>query len=123
MAQRLIRTICDNCKVVDENPDPKYLDLIGITKEELKDNPIYKGKGCSKCEGTGYKGRVGIFELVELTNEIRELAFSRAPTSELRKAAKSGGMKMLSDDGKIKVFQGVTTPREVAKLAQKAEAD
>jgi type IV pilus assembly protein PilB len=118
MAQRLVRVICDNCKIVDKNPDPYFLELLEIDSSDLESKKIYKGKGCSKCQGTGYKGRLGIFELIELNNEIRELAFSRAPTTELRKCAKASGMRMLVDDGKVKIFRGVTTPEEVARIAQ-----
>ncbi len=118
MAQRLIRLICKNCKVVDENPDPHFLRLLNITPEDIKKHPIHKGAGCSKCQGTGFKGRSGIFEMVELNNEIRELAFTKAPTSELRKACVESGMRTLMEDGKIKIFRGVTTPEEVGKIAQ-----
>ncbi len=118
MAQRLIRVICKNCKVIDENPDPYYLQLLGVGPEDIKKHPVYKGAGCSKCQGTGFKGRLGIFEMVEMNSEIRELAFSKAPTSELRKAARAGGMRPLMEDGKIKVFKGITTPKEVAEIAQ-----
>ncbi len=118
MAQRLVRIICENCKVVDENPDPKSLRLLGITPEDLAKHKIYKGTGCSNCQNTGYKGRLGVFELIELNNEIRELAFSRAPTTELRRVGIAGGMKTLMMDGKLKVFRGTTTPEEVAKIAQ-----
>ncbi|MDD5458176.1 MAG: GspE/PulE family protein [Phycisphaerae bacterium] len=118
MAQRLIRVICKNCKIVNENPNPKYLDLLNITAKDIEKHPIYKGAGCQACQGTGYKGRVAVFEMVELNNELRELAFSRAPTTELRKTARAAGMRFLSDDGKIKIFNGVTTPEEVAGVAQ-----
>ena len=118
MAQRLLRVICKECKVVDEEPDPHYLRLLSITPEDIKKNPVYKGTGCSKCQGTGFKGRQGIFELVELNSEIRELAFSKAPTAELRKAAIASGMRTLMEDGKIKIFKGVTTLQEVAEIAQ-----
>jgi type IV pilus assembly protein PilB len=118
MAQRLIRVICTNCKTVDRNPDKNHLKLLNITEEQVARHPIYKGAGCSKCQDTGYKGRIGIFEMLEMSNELRELAFSKAPTSELKKAAKAGGMKMLIDDGKLKIFQGVTTPEEVARVTQ-----
>ena len=118
MAQRLIRIICKNCKTVDDNPDPHYLRLLNITPEDVKKRPLYKGAGCSKCQGTGFKGRFGIFELVELNSEIRELAFSKAPTAEIRKACIASGMKTLMEDGKIKIFNGVTTPREIAEIAQ-----
>ena len=118
MAQRLVRIICKNCKTIDEHPDPKYLKMLNISAEDLRKNPIYKGAGCSQCQGTGYKGRIALFEMVEMNNEIRELAFSKATTTEIRKAAVLSGMRILADDGKIKIFKGVTTPIEVVKTAQ-----
>lgn len=121
MAQRLVRVICKECKAVDENPDPRWLKTLGITEEELKKNPVYKGRGCSKCNNTGYKGRIGIFEMVELNNQVRELAFAKAPTSEIRKACRAGGMRALMEDGKIKVFRGMTTAQEVALTARTEE--
>ena len=121
MAQRLIRVICDNCKVIDENPNPNHLRLLDITPEDMEKHPIYRGAGCSQCLDTGFKGRIGIFELVELNNEIRELAFAKVPTSELRKAAQASGMRTLMEDGKIKIFRGITTPEEVGRIAQMEE--
>lgn len=121
MAQRLIRLICNNCKTIDENPNPHYLKLLNITAEDIKKHPVYKGKGCSKCNNTGYKGRKGIFEMIEMNNEMRELAFEKAPTTELRRAAKNGGMRTLMEDGKLKIFQGITTPEAVAKISQTEE--
>jgi len=118
MAQRLVRIICKKCRVVDENPDPKLLQALEITHEELQKKPVYKGTGCSQCQKTGYKGRIAIFEMFEVNNEIRELAFSKAPTSELRKAARASGMRTLRDDGKIKIFNGITTPTEVVRITQ-----
>ena len=118
MAQRLIRVICKKCKVVDENPDPRYLRLLNITPEDIEKHPIYKGAGCSQCQDTGFKGRLAVFEMVELNSEIRELAFEKAPTSELRKACRASGMRPLMEDGKIKIFNGITTPAEVAKISQ-----
>ena len=118
MAQRLVRIICKNCKTVDKDPDPQHLRLLNITPEDLKTNSIYKGAGCSQCQGLGYKGRKGIFEMVELNNEVRELAFSKAPIGELRKACIASGMRTLMEDGKLKIFRGVTTPAEIAAVAQ-----
>ncbi len=118
MAQRLIRVICKKCKVVDENPDPELLKALNISSEDLKNHQIYKGKGCPACQDTGYRGRRGIFEMFELNNEIRELAFSKAPTSELRKAARAGGMRTLMKDGILKIFNGITTPEEVVRITQ-----
>ncbi len=104
-----------------ENPDPKWLKTLGISNEDLKKNPVYKGRGCSKCNNTGYKGRIGIFEMVELNNEVRELAFVKAPTREIRKACRASGMRTLMEDGKIKVFRSTTTPQEVALTARTEE--
>ena len=118
MAQRLIRVICKECKVVDENPDPDYLKLLRIGPEEAKKHTFYKGAGCSRCSGSGYKGRMGIFEMFEMTTKVRDLAFKRAPTSELRAAARAAGMRTLMEDGKVKVFKGITTAQEVARIAQ-----
>jgi len=118
MAQRLIRKICVNCKVVDEHPDPHYLRLLNIGPDEIRKYPVYKGAGCSRCRDTGYKGRQGIFEILEMNSQLRELAFARSSASELRKAAKASGMKSLFEDGKDKIFKGITTPSEVAQQSQ-----
>jgi len=118
MAQRLIRKICVNCKVVDEHPDPHYLRLLNIGPDEIRKYPVYKGAGCSRCRDTGYKGRQGIFEILEMNTQLRELAFARSSASELRKAAKASGMKSLFEDGKDKIFKGITTPAEVAQQSQ-----
>jgi len=121
MAQRLVRVICTECKVVDEHPDPRYLRLLNIMPEDLKKHHVYKGAGCSRCQNKGYRGRIGIFEMMQMNSDIRELAFTRAPTTDLRKAAVAGGMRTLLEDGKAKIFQGITTPEEVAKTAQTEE--
>jgi len=118
MAQRLVRVICKKCRVVDENPNPHFLRLLEIDPEEVKKRPVYKGAGCSACQNTGYKGRLGIFEMLEMNAEMRELAFKRAPTTELRKAARAGGMRTLTYDGKMKIFKGITTAEEVSRIAQ-----
>jgi len=118
MAQRLVRVICENCKTIDPSPDPHYLRLLSITPDELRKHPIYKGAGCNKCAGSGYRGRIAIFEMLEMNNQIRELAFGHAPANELRRAARASGMKTLLMDGRIKVFKGVTTPAEVSRVTQ-----
>jgi len=118
LAQRLIRVICKNCKTEDKNVDPQVLRILDISDEEAKKRTFYKGAGCSKCSGTGYKGRLGIFEMVELNVKLRELAFNQATTTELKRAAVASGMRTLMEDGKLKVFDGITTPEEVARVAQ-----
>src|SRR5438128_4831624 len=97
MAQRLIRVICTECKDIDPNPDPVSLKLCGFKPEELAGRTLYKGRGCTFCHNTGYRGRKGIFEMMAMSSEIRELAFNRAATSQIRKAARAAGMRNLPD--------------------------
>ncbi len=118
MAQRLVRTLCDQCKQADLDPDRRMLALLGFTEQELAGKTIFKASGCAACNNTGYRGRIGIFEMMMMTNEVRELAFKRSPAGVLRKAAKATGMKTLLDDGKVKVINGITTAREVARVTQ-----
>jgi type IV pilus assembly protein PilB len=118
MAQRLIRVLCPKCKQPDRDPDAMWLKLAGITTADLKDKIIYKPRGCDYCTGTGFRGRIGIFEMMQLNSEIRSLAFDRAPTNKIRKAALASGMKSLLADGRIKVLNGTTTSEEVVKVAQ-----
>jgi type IV pilus assembly protein PilB len=118
MAQRLVRVICRDCKEIDKDPDPYILQLLKIGPEDIERHPIYRGAGCRRCQGMGFRGRSGIFEMVELNNEIRELAFAKAPTAEMRKACVASGMRTLMEDGRIKIFKGLTTPEEVARITQ-----
>ena len=121
MAQRLIRVICKDCKDVDTNVDKRVLHLLGFTDDEIEKTTFYKGKGCNNCAGTGYRGRQGIFELMEMDNTIRELAYNRSALVELRKAALAGGMITLMEDGRRKIKAGVTTAEEVIRHAQATE--
>jgi type IV pilus assembly protein PilB len=118
MAQRLIRIICQECKEVDPSPDRFVLRMLGITDEDLEGKHVYIGRGCQRCGGIGYRGRQGIFEMLEMNNEIRELAFSRAAATKIRKAARNAGMRTILEDGKMKILRGITTPAEVARIAQ-----
>jgi len=118
MAQRLIRVICNECKEIDPAPDRYILRMLNIKDEDLEGRHVYKGAGCSRCGGTGYRGRKGIFELLEMNTELRELAFNRAPTNQLRRAALATGMRNLLEDGKIKILNGTTTPDELLRITQ-----
>jgi type IV pilus assembly protein PilB len=120
MAQRLVRILCKECKAVDEDPDHKFLKLVGITPEEAKGR-VLKPVGCPSCNSTGFRGRKAIFELMPMNSEIREMAFSLAPISHIRRAALAAGMRPLVADGKIKVLKGVTTPQEISQSAQLEE--
>jgi type IV pilus assembly protein PilB len=121
MAQRLVRVICKECKQPDPQPDPRTLKLLGYTPEEIQNTTFYVGKGCNACNGTGYHGRQGIFEMLELNNVLRQLAFDRASLSEIRHAARSAGMKNLLEDGKMKVRNGITTVEELVRITQSFE--
>jgi type IV pilus assembly protein PilB len=114
VAQRLVRRICPNCKTAFE-PDEAQLRELRITEEEIKGKKFYYGRGCSKCNGTGYKGRMGLFEVMVFNEEIRDLVMNRASTNVLRVAALKAGMKQLRDNGLASIFDGITTIDEVAK--------
>ena len=118
MAQRLIRLICPECKAEDPAPDRFTLKMLGFTDEQLAGTKLHKGMGCPRCNGTGYRGRQGIFEMLQMNTDLRELAFNRAPSNQLRQAAVASGMRTLLDDGKIKILRGVTTPEEIARITQ-----
>lgn len=118
LAQRLIRIICQECKEIDPSPDKYILRLLGIKDSDLEGHHIWRGRGCNRCNGVGYRGRRGIFEMMELNNEIRELAFKRAPIGQIRRAARVAGMRNLLEDGKLKILRGLTTPDEVARITQ-----
>ena len=113
-AQRLIRRICKDCK--KEHPTPvEALVEIGFTPEEAGKVKTYKGKGCATCNDTGYKGRIGLYEVMEITDEIRELILIGASSLELRKKAMDDGMVTLRGSGLQKIRNGVTTIAEVLR--------
>ena len=113
-AQRLIRRICSECKEEVHLP-PEGLVEIGFTKEEAPSLKLYKGKGCSTCNNTGYKGRVGLYEVMEINDELRELIIIGASAMELRKKAIDLGMITLRESGLCKIREGITTIEEVVK--------
>jgi len=121
MAQRLVRKICTDCREIEAHPDEKQLRLVGLTPALLAEKPAYHGRGCPRCHKTGYHGRIGIFEMMLMNAELREMSFKRAPTNRIRQAAVAAGMRALLEDGKLKVLEGITTVDEVAKQAQVAE--
>jgi type II secretory ATPase GspE/PulE/Tfp pilus assembly ATPase PilB-like protein len=118
MAQRLVRIICEECKEDDPSPDRQMMRMLRFTDDDLQGRKMKRGRGCKRCSNTGFRGRLGIFEMLSLTNELRELAFNRSPTSTIRRAARAAGMRSLMDDGKIKIVRGITTLEEVARHAQ-----
>jgi type IV pilus assembly protein PilB len=113
-AQRLVRRICSECKEEISLPPHALLEA-GFTPEESKTTKIFKGKGCTTCNGTGYKGRAGLYEVMEIDDEIRELILIGASAVELKKKAMENGMLTLRRSGLVKVKEGVTTLEEVAR--------
>ena len=118
MAQRLIRRLCPECRKPDTDPDKSMLRICGFKPEMLEGQTIYKPAGCSHCSNTGFRGRQGIFELLTMNSELRELAFNRAGIAEIRRAAKATGMNTLLTDGQRKILGGITSLEELARLAQ-----
>jgi type IV pilus assembly protein PilB len=123
MAQRLIRILYEPSKQLasEDELDPKYLKLIGLTKEEALGR-VYKAMPHADAPG-GYKGRKAIFEMLQMNSELRDLAFKVSPVAELRRAALASGMRPLVEDGKLKVLKGMTTPDEIARVSQVADND
>ncbi len=121
LAQRLVRVVCSKCKA-PYTPPEAALEAAGITPEMAKKATFMKGRGCSNCSKSGYRGRLGIFEMMLMTSKIRQLAFEGAPTQTLRRAAIAQGMNTLYQDGILKVMRGITTLEEVVSVAKKEEA-
>jgi type IV pilus assembly protein PilB len=111
VAQRLVRRICGNCKQDHQYTDEE-LHAFGIAR---KDGPFFKGEGCDTCNGTGYKGRQGLYEVMALSSPLRRGILKGASTEELRDLAVKEGMLTLRMDGMVKVKKGITTLEEVVK--------
>jgi type IV pilus assembly protein PilB len=120
MAQRLVRVNCGKCKQ-PFTPTQAQLDLAGITPEQAASATFMKGVGCSHCGKSGYRGRIGIYELMTMTAKVRELSFQGASTLEIRKAAVRQGMTTLYDDGLLKTMQGITTLEEVFRVSKREQ--
>jgi type IV pilus assembly protein PilB len=120
LAQRLVRVNCPKCKQPFQPLDTQ-LELAGVTPEMAAGATFMKGRGCAHCQKSGYKGRLGIFELMVMNSKIRELAFQGAPSTKIRQAAVSQGMNVMFDDGVAKVMRGITTFDEVFRVAKKVE--
>ena len=117
MAQRLVRTTCQQCKAPFEE-DPRDLAAVRLKEEDTKDVTWYKGEGCANCHGSGYRGRAGIFELMEMNSTIRDMAFRCVQSSEIKKVARQNGMFTLEEDGVRKAIAGVTTIEEVLRITR-----
>jgi type IV pilus assembly protein PilB len=115
MAQRLVRIICEHCKE-SYQPSKALIDRWGL--KDKKNVVFYRGRGCDYCKGTGFRGRSGIFELMVVDDELREMVISEASTVSLRKKCRAKGMRLLNEDGLTKAIAGITTIEEVARVSE-----
>jgi type IV pilus assembly protein PilB len=115
LAQRLVRVICTHCRQQITYSD-EYLRESGLDPDQWRDFPFYEGRGCLECNGTGFRGRTAIHELLDLSEKIREMILERRPASEIKRAAKEEGMTFLRESAIEKIRQCVTTLREVNKV-------
>jgi type II secretory ATPase GspE/PulE/Tfp pilus assembly ATPase PilB-like protein len=115
LAQRLVRVICPKCKQAYQ-PPMDAVRRLGMSTEGAQGVKFYRGKGCEHCKGTGYKGRTGIYELMTVNDEIRELALERGSGHRIKDAAIRGGMITLKADATEKVLLGVTTLEETLRV-------
>lgn len=122
MAQRLVRIVCPKCKQ-PYTPPESVLQASGMPPSMIEGATFAKGTGCGNCGGTGFRGRLGIFELMLMSTKIRELAFNEAPTAEIRRAAVNEGMRTLYVDGLHKACRGITTLEEVVSTAKQTDED
>ena len=114
LAQRLVRRICNNCREETE-PSEEILAQLGFTAKEVAGRSIYKGKGCDHCNNSGYRGRVGLFELMILNDHLREMIMQNASTDAMRDQARDYGMETLRDAGLRTMWNGITTAEEVIR--------
>ena len=119
LAQRLIRVLCPECR---EPYEPTDVELrgVGLTRARLEGKTLYRPVGCNACNGKGYRGRRGVYEMMELTPDIREMAFNKKPTMELRAKALAEGMTSLQEDGVRKILSGMTTIEEILTITHRA---
>jgi type IV pilus assembly protein PilB len=114
IAQRLARTICSKCK---EAYEPKLEELmeLALTPEKVRGRKFFRGKGCENCHNSGYKGRMALFELMSVDDEMRDLIMKAASTTVLRDHARKRGMRSLRESGLMAIYEGQTTIDEVVR--------
>jgi type IV pilus assembly protein PilB len=114
LAQRLVRVICPECKEAYTPPVEAFRRL--NLAMDLESVTFYRGQGCERCRHSGYRGRIGVFELMLITNHLRELILRKAPTHELRQAGLEAGMMTLRQDAMQKILEGITTMEEALRV-------
>jgi type IV pilus assembly protein PilB len=115
LAQRLVRVLCPKCKKTIQYSDNELIES-GLSPQKYRNRSFYESDGCPECNYTGYQGRTAIAELLELSDEIREMILAKKPLSEVKKRAKAEGMIFLREVGMEKVLMGVTSLKELNKV-------
>jgi type IV pilus assembly protein PilB len=117
MAQRLVRKVCSKCKV-PYTPTDYEMQVLKLNPDEVKNAAIFRGTGCNECAKTGYRGRMGIYEIFQVDEEVRRLIYEKVPSNVIRARARELGMRTLREDGVRKIMAGITTPEEVISITQ-----
>jgi type II secretory ATPase GspE/PulE/Tfp pilus assembly ATPase PilB-like protein len=120
IAQRLVRCLCDSCHewVIPSEQQIAQLHAIGVNASELKDGKMAVANGCVECFHSGFSGRTALYELMPMTDTLRELVMDNVSATVLKRAAVEGGMRTLRSDGNLKVIDGITSPDEVLRVTQ-----
>ena len=116
LAQRLARKTCEDCRIPDEDVTPDVLTQLGISSEQASRAKVFKGKGCNKCNDSGYKGRMGIYEILNVTKPIKEAILSKATTPEIKKIAIEEGFRTMQDMGREMILSGDLNFREFDRV-------
>ena len=122
LAQRLVRTICPKCRAKYKPTEQEIVEA-GMPPEMVETATFMRGRGCSSCQKSGFRGRMGIYEMLMIDSSVRELIFRQASSQEIRDYAVSKGMDTLYMDGLSKVAQGYTTFSEVMRVAKRGDGD
>jgi general secretion pathway protein E/type IV pilus assembly protein PilB len=115
MAQRLIRKVCPKCRV-PYMPTDYEMQVLKMNPDEMKNATLVRGNGCNECSRTGYRGRMGIYEIFSVDDEVRRLIYEKVPSNVIRARARELGMRTLREDGVRKIMAGITTPEEVISI-------
>jgi type IV pilus assembly protein PilB len=117
MAQRLIRKVCSKCRA-PYVPTDYEMEILKLSPDELKNATVVRGTGCNECSRTGYRGRMGIYEIMQVDEEVRRLIYEKVPSNVIRARVRELGMRTLREDGIRKIMAGITTPEEVISITQ-----
>ncbi len=117
LAQRLVRVLCPDCRE-EYAPEAEELKGAGISQSSLGGRAVYRGKGCPACAGTGYRGRTGIYEIMRVSDAVRQLIMKKADSATISRGALEEGMETLRDDGARKFLDGVTSLEELLRVSQ-----